>query len=424
MTKLDRTISPAIKLPTNLSLPQIKTIKANNDVQIHVMNLSSAEVVRVSIVFHAGSRNQNHPFTASALLNMLSEGTQKYTSSQVAEMLDFYGIYYDTSIDRDFAIVTVSCVRKFLNVTLELLEECLCRPTFPQKDFDIYKQKRKQQLAIEREKPAYLARELFAETLFGANHPYGIVSQADRYDTLTVDHLREYYNKYMVAQNSFVVVSGMVEGEDVEIIKKLINAIPNGKNVEVQNVPKAVSATKGFLEREGVQSSIRMGKLLFPKGHPDFNGIQVLSMILGGYFGSRLVQNIREEKGYTYGIYSAMVSLECDGYIAIATDVAAQFTNQTIEEIGKEITKLQTELVSDDELNVVKNMIVGELMRILDGPFGIADVVIENIQSNMKPDYLNDFLQEVLQITPQKIQQLAIKYLDVDTFSTVVVGKM
>lgn len=419
---INRTIAPEIKLPQTLSLPDIETVIADNGVKIDIMNLSSQDVVRVSLVFHAGSKDQTHPFTASALLNMLSEGTQKYTSAQVAELLDFYGIYYDTSVDRDYCIVTVSCLRKFLSVTLELLQECLCHPTFPQKDFDIYKQKRKQQLAIEREKPSYLARELFAETLFGASHPYGKVSKAECYDTLTREHLQEFYGKNLVARNCFVVVSGKTDANDVELIKSLCNSLPLGEAVLHDDFPRASSVLEGYIHREGVQSSVRMGKLLFPKGSEDFNGMQVLATILGGYFGSRLVQNIREDKGYTYGIYCVMVSLEHEGYIAIASDVAAQYTADTIKEINYEIARLQNELVATDELEVVKNTVIGEMMRILDGPFGIADVVIENLQSGMDANYLNEFLQEVLSITPQRIQDLAVKYLNPDTFSTVVVG--
>lgn len=420
---INRADAPTIILPSTLSLPEIETTTTKNGVKIHLMNLSSQDVVRVSVVFHAGSKNQKHPFTASALFNMLSEGSNKYSSAQVAEMLDFYGIYYDASVDRDFAIVTVSCLRKFLDVTMELLSECLCKPTFPQKDFYIYKQKRKQQLKIEREKPAYLARELFAETLFGTEHPYGFVAPLERYDTLTREHLVDYYNQFVVTQNCFVVVSGKVEGGDLSLIKDVVEGLSSGNIVKAVEFPKPTSSLEGYLEREGVQSSIRMGKLLFAKGAPDFNGMQVVAMILGGYFGSRLVQNIREDKGYTYGIYSAMVSLEHDGYFAIATDVAAQYTNETVAEVKHEIIRMQKELVTNEELNVVKNMIVGELMRILDGPFGIADVVIENLQSNMDADYLNGFLQEVLEITPQRIQDLAVKYLDSNTFSTVIVGK-
>lgn len=420
---INRADAPQIILPSTLSLPEIETTTTKNGIKIHLMNLSSQDVVRVSVVFHAGSKNQHHPFTASALFNMLSEGTTRYSSLQVAEMFDFYGIYYDASVDRDFAIVTVSCLRKFLDVTMDLLSECLCKPTFPQKEFDIYKQKRKQLLKIEREKPAYLARELFAETLFGPNHPYGFVAPLDRYDTLTRDHLEDYYNQFVVAQNCFVVVSGKVEGDDLSLIRDFVEGLPSGEVVQALEFPKPTSSLEGYLEREGVQSSIRMGKLLFAKGDPDFNGMQVVAMILGGYFGSRLVQNIREDKGYTYGIYSAMVSLEHDGYFAIATDVAAQYTNETVAEVKHEIRRMQNELVTHEELSVVKNMIVGELMRILDGPFGIVDVVIENLQSNMYANYLNGFLQEILEITPQRIQELAVKYLDTNTFSTVIVGK-
>lgn len=421
---INRTIAPSIELPSKLELPAIEAVVTKNNVAIRYLNVSSSDVVRMSIVFHAGSRNQSHPFTASALMNMLSEGSEKYTSSEFAEALDFYGIYYDTNVDRDYCMVTFSCLRKFLNVALDLFGQCLNGPVFDQNELDVYKQKRKQQLAIEREKPSYLARELFAQTIFGVEHPYGVVSSADEYDTLTRDHLLDYYNKYIVASNSFVVVSGKVESQDKDQIEAFVSSLKVGEKFFNGPIARAVSQKEATLERQGVQSSVRMGKLLFPKSHPNYVGMQLLSMILGGYFGSRLVQNIREDKGYTYGIFSTMISMEYEGYFAIASDVAAEFTQDTIGEIKSEIQRMQNELVDQEELDVVKNTIVGEMMRIIDGPFGIADVVIENIQSNLPADYLNGFLQEVRAISPVKIQELAQKYLDLETLSTVVVGKI
>jgi predicted Zn-dependent peptidase len=184
-----------------------------------------------------------------------------------------------------------------------------------------------------------------------------------------------------------------------------------------------------FLPIEGaVQSAIRIGRILFPRQHPDFVGMQVVATILGGYFGSRLTQNLREERGYTYGVMAAMVNLRHAGYLAIATEVAAEATGDAIEQIFAEMERLKTEPVSEDELENVRRSMLGEVMRILDGPFGIVDVVIENIQiegsdTSGAHNYINDFIRRVEATTPERIRELARKYLDRDAFTTVIVGK-
>lgn len=421
---LNRAITPPTILPTHLELPPCELLTTTNGVKLYAMDAGQSAVVRLSIVFHCGSRHQTHPFTASATLNMLSEGTRNLSSSQIAEQLDFYGIFYDTSIDRDFSIVTVNCLSKFLPETLALLEECLLHPTFPASELEIYKTKRREQLRIEREKPSYLAREQFSRSLFGASHPYGYTASDEEYQSLTNAHLTDFYSRYFVAENCFAVASGKLPVAVVSQIATLLTKIPHSTTaLPMVEIPVPISEPTAHIHRDdALQTSIRIGKLLFTKGHPDFNGMQVVATILGGYFGSRLVANLREERGYTYGIYAAMVALEKTGYIAIATDVTAESTEDSLIQIFAEIKRLQTELVPANELEIVKNMIAGEMMRILDGPFGVADVVIENIQSQMDPAYLNTFLQEVRNITPERIQALAVQYLNTESFTTVTVG--
>ena len=421
--KIDRKTPPPFVLPEKLSLPAEQMFELGNGAKLWTLKAGTQDVIRLTLVFDAGTRRQAHPFVASSMLNMLSEGTEKYTAGQVSERLDFYGIYYDTSIDRDYAMITVSCLNRFLPETLELLEEIVVRPAFLPGELDIYRTKRKQQLKVEREKPAYIARELFAEALFGPEHPYGIVSSEDDYDGVTVEMLRDYHREFFGADNMFAVASGMLGDDQQAAVREMLSAI--GKRNAPADSVTAKPVTLPFMFRErgdAMQSSIRIGKLLFPKGHPDFGGMQVLAMVLGGYFGSRLVDNLREEHGYTYGVYSAMLNMKYEGYIAIATDVAGEHTADAVDEIFAEIERLRTEIIPDQELDMVRNIIVGEMMRILDGPFGIADVTIENIQNGDDNDALNKFLDQVRCITPARLQELAVRYLDPATFTTVVVG--
>ena len=422
--KLDRSIIPQISLPKNLELPTITTTKSKNGITLYSMTPSVIDVVRLSLVFNAGSRHQDHPFTASATLNLLSEGSENLSSSEIAEKLDFYGIYYDASCDRDSAMVTITCLEKFLPETLNLLQECVVRPTFNDHELDIYKTKRKQQLSIEREKPAYIAREKFAQVLFGKDHPYGTCSAAVEYDTLTREHLVGFHSRFLNAQNCFAVASGKISQQTAESIIEFLETLPKGEFSPFEGLfSEPQSSESVSVKRDAaVQTSLRMGKLLFTKAHPDFVDMKVVAMILGGYFGSRLMQNIREERGYTYGIYSAIVSLEHSGYFAIATDISTESLEDTLVQIRYELTKIATEQMPAEELNEVKNMILGELMRILDGPFGVTDVVIENIQSGMDAGYLDEFLQCVQSVTPERVSELVAKYLDPDSLTYVTVG--
>lgn len=420
---LDRTTQPPFILPKSIHLPGTVYSEPGNGIRFWSINTGTQPVVRLSLVFRAGTRYQNNPFAASAMLNMMSEGTERYSAAEIAELFDFYGIYYDTSIDRDYAMVTVNCLGRFLTKTLEILEEILLRPVFDPNELSIYASKRRQQLIIEREKPSYQARELFSQALFGKEHPYGIVSPADAYEQLTPEILRTFYDDYYTAGNLFAVASGRISPEVRDELSGFLSKIRNGAFPATDAIPPVHSQNTIREKRDGaLQSSLRIGKVLFPKGHPDFNGMQVLATVLGGYFGSRLVTNIREDKGYTYGIYSAMITMQHTGYFAIASDVAAEVTDDAVREIFHEVERLRSEPVPAQELDMVRNIIAGEMMRILDGPFGVADVMIEQVQSELPEDAVNQFLQEVRGITPERLQELAVKYLDPATFTSVIVG--
>lgn len=420
---LDRTIQPPFLLPDQLNIPAALQTTLTSGIRLWTIDAGTQPLIRLSLVFGAGTRYQSAPFIASAMLNLMSEGTARYTSAQIAELFDFYGIYYDTSIDRDYAIVTVSCLSRFLDKTLELLGEILHEPQFPENEVTIYAAKRKQQLIIEREKPSYQARELFSEGLFGKEHPYGKVSPAADYDNLTAARLRTFYENHYTAANLFAVASGQITAAAREAITTFLERFGAASAVTDPGIPPTDSTTLIREKRSGaLQSSVRIGKVLFPKGHPDFNGLQVAATVLGGYFGSRLVKNLREDKGYTYGIYSAMLNMQHSGYFAIASDVTAPATDDAVAEILKETERLRTEPVPAAELDMVRNIIVGEMMRILDGPFGISDVTIEHVQCGMTNEAVTAFFDEVRTITPERIQELAMRWLDPVSFTTVIVG--
>ena len=413
---------PDIVIPHSVEMPPARLTHAQNGVRIYTLSSDDFEVVRFTFVFKAGSSLQTKAFAASSTANMLGEGSTSLTAQEIAERLDFYGSYFDVNIDRDYSYISFCTLKKFFEPTLAVAREILLHPAFPEREFEIYRQKRKQSLVIERKKVDMQSRELFAEALFGKDHPYGISTHEDEYDNLSTEILREHYQTLYTAENAFVVCSGNIDNDVYAEIEALASELHSGASASVA-FPEA--KTTHYIEQNvesALQSSVRVGRLLFPRTHPDFVGMQVVAAILGGYFGSRLMQNLREEHGYTYGVMAAMVNFEQEGYLAIATQVAREKRKEAIAEIYNEIERLRHELISEEELQMVKNVMIGEILRILDGPFGIADVTIENIMCGMDNSATEQSVQRIFSITPEEVKHLAEKYLKRDDLIVVVAG--
>ncbi len=410
-------------ITSDLSLNNAKCVTLKNGVKLYTLECNEFEVLRVSFVFGAGSVMQDVPFSATATANMMYEGSRDMSSQEIADKLDYYGSYFDVNIDRDYTYISFCSLSKFIVPTLEVAEQIILHPTFPEDELRTYCAKRKQRLAIERQKVETKAREEFAKSLFGEGHPYGVSFSEQAYDSLTRDDLIHIYNKFYVASNCFVVVSGKLTDEVLSMVERVAEAIPQGLGVEEPQFPDPQQRSYHLVEKaEAVQSSIRIGRLLFARTHPDFVGMQILATLLGGYFGSRLMKSLREERGYTYGVMSAMVNFARSGYFAVATQVAVEVVDDALNLIYEEIERLRTEPISIDELEMVKRIMIGEIMRILDGPFGIADVTIENILCGRENDAIAQNVAQIEAMTCEELQRLAQKYLAHEDLVTVVSG--
>ncbi|MFI3280499.1 MAG: pitrilysin family protein [Rikenellaceae bacterium] len=407
-----------------ISLQNATEHSCSNGVKIYILHSEEFEVLRLSFIFGAGSVHQTSPFVASATANLLSEGSETMTSLQIAEKLDYYGSYYDVNIDRDHTYINFCSLTKFVETTLEVAEQIILHPTFPSSEIETYAAKRKQRLTIERRRIETKAREEFAHSLFGPSHPYGVSSPTEAYDTLSRESVEEFYKSHYCASNCFVVCSGRVTEAELQQIVRLVEAIPQNGEPPAVNFPDVVQRPYHFVEdSNAVQSSIRIGRRLFTRSHPDFLGMQVVATILGGYFGSRLMQSLREERGYTYGVVSALVNFAAEGYLAVATQVGCEVADDALQIIYNEIERLRTEEVGDEELTMVKHIMAGEMMRILDGPFGIADVTIENILCGTDNSIIAQNLERIEAITPADILRLSQSYLGREDLITVVAGK-
>lgn len=421
-----RTSPPPIRLPEALPCVQPAVCRLSNGVLLHTVCAGAQDVVRVSLAFEAGSRFQQHILEAGATLALMSEGAGQFSGAQVAETFDFLGSSYEKHLDKDFAMLTVYSLSRHLPKTLAMLSEVALHPTFPEAELRTYCARRKQQLRIDKERVAYVAREQLPALLYGHSHPYGACAEPEHYDELTREWLQRFHSRFFTADRCFIVATGKVGEREQKLIGDFFEQLPCPPCPPPPPPPPPAGEPPGksvTIEKSGaVQHALRVGRVLFGKAHPDFAAVHVLAVVLGGYFGSRLMRNLRESKGYTYGIFASPVTFRHTGYLSIGAEVGKNLSGAALEEIGKELRRLCDEQIPDNELALVKNHLCGEIMRSLDGPWALAESVIEDLQCGLTESYAETLFSALKSITAEQLQQMAQKYFHPQSMTSVTVG--
>ena len=422
---MNRNIEPPI---TEISRPSLwghQQITLPNGIDIVSLHDPSQEVFKMDVVLPAGIYNQPRPIIASSMINMLNEGTRQHSSAEIAELFDYHGAYVDFNCGIHKAELSLISLNKYASQTIRMLAEMTLESTFPQKELEIYIRNRKQQHLINIEKTSYLARTEFIYRMYGQKHPYANYFTLEDFDQVTPELLFDFYRKRVQASQCRIMICGNVSDTVLQEVSQAFSAmssdplLPDKIHTIQPNKPGKYHVSKP----DAVQTSIRIGKSGVMLQDEDYTYFQLLNMVLGGYFGSRLMSNIREEKGYTYGIGSYNVTMLQAAHWMIATDVNANATDATIEECIKEIRRLQEEPVSEEELNLVKSYFNGELLRDLDGVFSQSDALKHKLNYGQDNTFYLRVIDKIHSCTPEDIMHLAQKYLNVDEMYIVTAGK-
>jgi predicted Zn-dependent peptidase len=425
---IDRTLAPSINEIKKAEIIRASEFRLKNNIPVYHINAGTQDLVKIELLFPAGMWQQPSPLVGSASSAMLQEGTSRHSSKEIAETVDYYGAFLETNITHDFAAVGIYSMNKHLSSVLSLVEEIINDSVFSQNEWDVYLGNKKQAFIVNNKKVSFVSHKKFAELLFGNEHPYGHnVSEKD-FDQLKRKDAFDFYKKSYTSKETIVVASGNVTDSTLKLIEKhfggLTPALSKGEGASFPSEKGGNGSGVHYIEKkDALQSAIRIGNILFTKQHPDYPAMLVLNTIFGGYFGSRLMANIREDKGYTYGIGSSMVSLSHAGYFNISTEVGAGVTKDAVKEIYFELNKLQTEKVSDSELSLVRNYMLGTFLRSIDGPFALADRFKGIHFSGLTYDYYERYVETIHTITSEKLMELANKYWKKEEMVELVVGK-
>lgn len=424
---MDRTIQPEIQPLKNFHIQTPVRTTLPNGIPLTVINAGEQEVVRMDVLFSGGRWQQSQKLQALFTNRMLREGTTKYTAATIAEKLDYYGSWLELSSSSEYAYITVYSLNKYLAKTLEVVESMIKEPLFPQKELQTILDTNIQQYLVNTSKVDFLAHRSLLKSLYGEQHPCGKIVMEEDYHTITPEVLREFYERHYHSGNCSIFLSGKVTDDIISRVTDIFG-IPFGQ-YQLQ-MPKssfpfaAIPEKRIFTEREdAMQSAVKMGCTTITREHPDYPKLRVLMTLFGGYFGSRLMSNIREDKGYTYGISAGVVFYPDSGLLIVSTETDNEYVEPLIQEVYHEIDRLHQEPVSAEELRMVRNYMLGEMCRSYESPFSLSDAWIFIATSGLKDDYFARSLQAVNEITPAEIQDLAQRYLCKETLKEVIAGK-
>lgn len=431
---LDRRLPPPAAPMEKVLFPEVRKATLTNGIEVHLVQFGTQEILDMNVLFPAGKSFEPAPSVSTFTAKLMQEGTKGYSSLEFARKLNEYGASIHSTSSFESASWELSSLTKHIENTVPLLAELLLDPVFPPRELSNLKERTLQHLDVEEQKTGFIARKEFNRLLHGASHPYGAPTEREDVSRLEIDALKAFYQRHFALANAQFVVCGRFD-ED-KLLKHLDGYFGGEEHVKgVEKVDpsesQAIAASEThpvglqyFEMPESMQATVRVGHKGFKRNHKDFFPMQVLNTVLGGYFGSRLMKNIREDKGFTYGIGSAWLSMKHGGTFLVQTDVGNEYIEPTLEEIKKEIRLLISDGLKEGELDLVKNYMLGRSASSRETPSQITSLISNYLINELPLSLMDDKFDIVQSITPEDIHSLAARYLHPDQLLEVVAGKM
>lgn len=416
---------PALQPLPGLLFEEPKPVVLANGANAYAFDAGAQEIVQCAICFPASAYFTAKPLESVYAGRMIFEGTAKRSAQEIADAFARYGISYGIDSDRRLTSITVTTLTRFLEPALTLLYEVITEAAYPQSELGIAIKNAMQRLAVNRERVAYLAQEHFESLIFGADHPTGKIYQPADYEQIDSEVLKAIHQEYLQIGNSFIVAAGRGAEEAVALWDKLtandqVSSVYPSRKLPL---PNPSGEKKAFIPKaDAMQNALRVGFELPAKTHPDAMPMRVLNTIFGGYFGSRLMSNLREDKGFTYGVGSSVAFNENRGMLTIGTEVGAEVSEAALTEIYREMEILKTDLVSKEELETVQKYMHGKLLSRFDGPFALADTLRGVLERQETFGFYAEMLDTIYSTTPEKLRTLAETYFHDSQAFEVVAG--
>ena len=421
----DRTKSPSIvdAVDFSLTLKPYEKYHLDNGAEVYAVNAGAEEVLLVEWVYFAGNCQEEKNLVAATTNFLLRNGTSNRSAFAINEHFEYYGSYLNRSCFSETSTITLHCLNKHVGELLPVVRELITDSVMPEDELAIYKQNMKQRLKVNLKKSDFVASRLIDVSLYGAEHPYGKFSSFEDFDSLQREQLISFYDKYYRNGRWLMFVAGKIPADLPVLLNKYFGDIPCADvNVNEAPVQREIQKKSRVInDPEGVQGSIRIARPFPNRHHEDFLPVLVLNTVFGGFFGSRLMSNIREEKGYTYGIHSYVQNHVQHSAWMISTEAGKDVSEATVQEVYKEMQLLRDEKIDAEELQLVRNFMMGGLLGDLDGPFQIIGRWKNIILNGLTEKYFYDSIETIRTVSADRLQELANKYLNPEEFYELIV---
>ena len=423
--KINRKKAPYIKdaVEFDLKLKQCDRYTLNNGVEVYAIDAGAEEVLLVDCVFYAGNWFENKNLVAASTNFLLKNGTRTRNAFEVNEHFEYYGSYLNRACYNETATVTLHCLSKHLSELLPVIRELVTDAIFPEEEISIYKQNMKQRLNVNLKKSDFVASRLIDAYLYGEQHPYGKYTRFEDFDAFSRGDLQEFYKNYYQQGKLVLFVAGKLPADLYAQLNAAFGDLQNNA-ITVAPIPAQRAAEKKFRvtnDVNGVQGAIRMATPFPNRHHPDFLKCMVLNSLFGGFFGSRLMSNIREDKGYTYGIYSYLENHVQESAWVVSTEAGRDVCEAAVAEVYKEMETLRNEPVDADDLLLVQNYMMGSILGDLDGPFQIINRWKNIVLNGLDESYFYNQVATIKSSNAKDLQELSNKYLQPENFYELIV---
>lgn len=425
--KVDRTKAPQIHPIKKIKTINFKEVKLKNGTPVYMVREGSQELIKVDIVFEGARHQEYYRTQAKAHGALMKDGTSTKSSDEISNFIDFYGASYSTKSSLDYSTVSLFCLTKHFEKLLPVIADILHNPTFPKEEIQKFINNAQHKLSLSLAKNEVIAYRELSSLIFGADDVYGYNSSIKDFEQVTQSSLLDYHDQMLQHHPCTLFIAGFFDEDRVlNLLNKELIFLnqdqPRPIEYACKNTSTGAFGKNFFPSKNKHQVSLRIGKKFGNRLHPEYTKMAFLNNVLGGFFGSRLMRNIREEKGYTYNIFSDIDCMKMDGYFYIHTELNHKHLDSCIREIYLELDRLKQDLISENELEMNRNYILGNMLHGIDGPFNSIRLIKSIVLNGRKVSDVEASFNEIVEMKSEDLRDLAERYFHKENMVEVIIG--
>ena len=423
---VDRTTPPQIKDFADIHLPSKQTVILDNGIDVNLIPMSRNGANYISVIWHSGTAASKNLAVPPFVPRMMLQGTKTLSAEDIMERFDFLGAFISNAVSTNYSVFRLLSLNAFNSELMELLSDILLHPTFPEERFEALKRKDLAAYDLARSRTSFIVSEEMGKLMSGNEHPYLQPLKRHDIENVTIEQVVSAWNEGISNSGISIFASGDISDIIKENIKEFgsdlrTNHISTSNSIPIPFTPEKPQTR--FIEMPASsQSSVAIGIPTIARSHHDYIPLRIAVVALGGYFGSRLMASIREEKGLTYGIQASLLGLREGSYILIEADCDKRYVQKVIDEVFSEMSVMKHTPMGYEEFRKLRSYYMSYIAATADNFKTVGNYYASNKVHDFPDDYFERQLQVLSTITPLEIRDICAKYFDIDNASVVTAG--